>query len=73
MCSKTQHFSQATDPASSPTVWPVDTDQLHAGMMEWHTSLVYCDILQMLGGFSDMHTLNGLGGFSSVLKVNTKI
>ena len=51
----------------------VDTDQLHAGMMEWHTSLVYCDILQMLGGFSDMHTLNGLGGFSSVLKVNTKI
>jgi len=38
----------------------VDTDQLHTGMMEWHTSLVSCDILQILGGFSDTHTLNGL-------------
>jgi len=28
--------------------------------MEWHTSLVSCDILQILGGFSDTHTLNGL-------------
>ena len=27
----------------------------------------------MLGGFSDMHTLYGLGSFTSVLKVNTKI
>ena len=38
----------------------MDTDQLHTGMMEWHTSLVSCDILQILGGFSDTHTLNGL-------------
>ena len=73
MCSKIQHFFQATDPACSPTVWPVHIYQLHAGMMAWRTLLLYSDILQTLGGFSDMHTLNGLGGFSSVLKVNTEI
>ena len=31
------------------------------------------DILQILGGLSDMHTLYGLGSFTSVLKMNTKI
>lgn len=31
------------------------------------------DILQILGGFSNMHTVDGLGSFMSVLKVNTKI
>ena len=31
------------------------------------------DILQIRGGFSDMPTLNGLGSFMSVLKVNMKI
>ena len=41
--------------------------------MEWHTLLLWSDILQILGGFSDMHTLYGLGSLTSVLKVNTKI
>nr|XP_034360910.1 EF-hand calcium-binding domain-containing protein 5 [Arvicanthis niloticus] len=30
------------------------------------------DILQILGGFADMHTPDGLGSFPGVLKVNTK-
>jgi len=31
------------------------------------------DIFQILGDFSDMYTLNSLGGFRSILKVNMKI
>lgn len=31
------------------------------------------DILQILDGFLDMHIPKGLGGFTSVLKVNMKI
>ena len=42
-------------------------------MTEWHTLLLESDILQILGGFSGMHTLNGLDGFTNVLKVNMKI
>ena len=33
--------------------------------MEWHTLLLLSDILQILGGFLDMHTLYGLGSFTS--------
>ena len=40
---------------------------------EWHTLLLRSDIFQILGGFLDMHTLDGLGSFMRVLKVNTKI
>ena len=42
-------------------------------MTEWHMLLLKGDILQIHGGFLDMHTLNGLGSFTNVLKVNTKI
>ena len=34
--------------------------------------LLYHDFLRILGGFLGMHTLNGLGNFMSVLKVNIK-
>jgi hypothetical protein len=42
-------------------------------MLEWHTSLLQADIFQILCGFSDIHTLNCLVDFPSVLKVNMKI
>ena len=42
-------------------------------MTERHALLLKTDILQILGGISDVHTLNGLGSFTSVLKVYTKI
>ena len=40
---------------------------------EWHTLFLQSDILQVLGAFLDMHTLYGLGSFTNVLKVDTKI
>ena len=40
---------------------------------ECHTLLLKSDVHQLLGGFSDMHILDGLGSFTSVLKVSTKI
>ena len=36
-------------------------------MTERHALLLKTDILQILGGISDVHTLNGLGSFTSVL------
>lgn len=41
--------------------------------MEWHTLLLSHAILQILGGFSNLRTFNGLGSFTSVFKVNVKI
>ena len=40
---------------------------------EWYTLILQSDILQILGGFSDMHPLDGLGNFTCVLKGNMKI
>lgn len=42
-------------------------------MMEQHTLLLYSDILLILGVFSNMHTLDGLGNFKCALKVNREI
>ena len=36
---------------------------------EWHTLFLQSDLFEILGGFSDMHTLDGLGSFKCVLKV----
>ena len=41
--------------------------------MELYTLLLQSDIFQIFGGFSEMHTLDGLGSFTCVLKVNPKI
>lgn len=72
MCSKdSRTLFWATNPVSSPLFGlglqaPVVT-------AECHTLLLLSDTLQILGGFSDMYTLNGLGSFMGVLKVNTKV
>ena len=42
-------------------------------MTERHALLLKSDILPLLGGISDVHTLNGLGSFTSVLKLKMKI
>ena len=39
----------------------------------WHRLLLWSHIFQTLGGFTDMHSLEGLGCFMAVLKGNTKI
>lgn len=41
--------------------------------VHWHMLLPQSDILQVLGGVEGMHALDGLGGFTRVLEVNTKI
>lgn len=40
---------------------------------EWYMQLQQSDIFGILGGFSDMHTLDDLGDFACVLKVNMEI
>jgi len=40
---------------------------------DWHTLLLQSDVSQILGGASDLQTLDGLGSFTCVLKVNMKI
>ena len=42
-------------------------------MTEWDVLLLQGDSVQMLGGFLDTHTCDGLGGLVSVRKANTKI
>lgn len=42
-------------------------------MLEWHILLPECNSFPMCDDFSDVQALDGLGGFSGVLKVNTEI
>ena len=43
------------------------------GVTDWHALLLQSDVLQTLGGVSDMHAPDGLGWFTSMLKVNARI
>lgn len=40
---------------------------------EWNTLFLQCYILQIFGGFSDVHTLNSLGCLPCVLKGRKKV
>ena len=74
MCSKNSVLFMGHRPCVQAHCWawehlPTST----IVVTEWHMWLLQSDIFQILGGFSHMHTLDGLGSFTCVLKVNVKI
>jgi hypothetical protein len=72
MRSKNSTLFLATDAVSSPTVWPGHTTKSTIIPLEQHMHC-YSDIFQILGGFSDMQSLDGWGSFMGMLKVNLKL
>ena len=67
------HASWATDPGPAQLFVLGTPASSIITARKRYTLLLQSDIFHILGGFSDLHILDGLGSFTRVLNVNTKI